>query len=443
MNGRQSSNSYQEDLLWGVQIEGILLATVWFAFLLYVLMRSSSTYSSKFILMLFSIKVIGAFALQAIFTYYYTDRSTADIYRFFDDGMILRDTMFTHPTDFFRMLFGWKVDDPNLRIHYFERMNAWIRPFDAGLYNDNHFMIRINALMGFVSFGYYEVHGLHFTFLSFLGIKWSVDALVKEPRAARWGLALAILFPSSLLWLSGGLKEAMLMLGIGAALKVLTLKGSNWKAVLPYALLAVFVLTQLKLYVLLFLLPAGIVLWARQRWHLRLLSSYTLWLIIGVVGIISIYLIGIDISGSIVQKQHDFINHVTEINSGSAFELSRLSPSYASLIAHIPEALMNTLIRPFPFEVSSPPESLMLLENAFIWVLLICALIARFKYGIESPSVWWMILLLLPLFILTGLVTPVFGAIMRYRAPALVLLLVSISPFIRDLWQKVLTPTQK
>lgn len=443
MNGRQSSNSYQEDLLWGVQIEGILLATVWFAFLLYVLMRSSSMYSSRLILLLFSFKVIGAFALQAIFTYYYTDRSTADIFRFFDDGMILRDAMFTHPIDFFRMLFGWNADDPNLRIHYFERMNAWIKPFDAGLYNDNHFMIRINALMGFVSFGYYEVHGLLFTFMSFLGIKWSVDALVKEPRAARWGLTLAILFPSSLLWLSGGLKEAMLMLGIGAALKVLTSKDTNWKATLPYALLALFVLTQLKLYVFLFLIPVSIVVWARQRWHLRLVYSYVLWLSLGLVGILSLHLIGIDISESIAQKQHDFINHVTEIHSGSAFELTRLSPSYASLIVNIPEALVNTLVRPFPIEVDSPPEALMLLENVFLWVLLICALIARYKFGIESSSIGWMILLLLPLLLLTGWVTPVFGAIMRYRAPALVLLLVSLSPFIRDLWQNVLTHVRK
>lgn len=433
MNGRQSMNSYQEDLLWGVQIEGILLGAVWFAFLLYVLLRTSKAYPRTLIVVLFSTKVIAAFLLQALFTYYYTDRSTADIYRFFDDGMILREALFVHPPDFLRMIFGLGMDDPSLRSSYFEVMNAWIKPFDAGLYNDNHFIIRLNALFALISFGFYEVHNVLFTFLSFVGLKWCVDALIPRSQDKPWALAIAVLFPASLLWLSGGLKEAVLMLGMGAAFK--GLRVSRLKEAIPLVMIASLILLNLKLYVLAFLVPAMLSEFVRDKRNWSHWAMTLFWAVLISIGIVSAYAAGFDIPSSIAQKQHDFLNHVSEIASGSAFEMQRLRPEYLSLILGVPASLFTCLMRPLPMEVTSAPEAFLMLENILLWSLAITAAIGWYRNKAMLPSIGWILLFTVPLLILTGWVTPVFGAIMRYRAPALVVLLISLSPYIRSLWR--------
>ena len=415
-----------------MQIEGILLGAVWFAFLLYVLLRSSKAYPRTLIVVLFSVKVFAAFLLQALFTYYYTDRSTADIYRFFDDGMILREALFAHPSDFFRIVFGLGLEDPTLRTSYFEVMNAWIKPFDAGLYNDNHFMIRLNATFALVSFGFYEVHNVIFTFLSFVGLKWCVDALLFKSQDRNWALTMAVLFPASLLWLSGGLKEAVLMLGIGAALK--GMRASTLKEAFPSVLIASLILLNLKLYFLAFLLPALLSEWMRQKRNWNYWAMTLFWGVLITVGIASAYAAGFDIPASIAQKQHDFINHVNEIASGSAFEMVQLSPDYLALVLGIPTALFTCLLRPHPMEVNSTPEVLLLLENILLWTMAVAAFLGWYRKRDKSLSLWWVLLFTIPLLVLTGWVTPVFGAIMRYRAPALVVLIISLSPYIRSLW---------
>jgi len=70
------------------------------------MIQSFRDFDKSVLIALFTLKLLGTFALQALFTYYYTDRSTADIYRFFDDGLILRDVLFTNPSHFLRILFG-------------------------------------------------------------------------------------------------------------------------------------------------------------------------------------------------------------------------------------------------------------------------------------------------------------------------------------------------
>lgn len=56
--------------------------------------------------LVFIFKIISGITLWAIYTFYYTDRATADIFKYFDDSKIMYDAAFNKPLDFFKMITG-------------------------------------------------------------------------------------------------------------------------------------------------------------------------------------------------------------------------------------------------------------------------------------------------------------------------------------------------
>ena len=107
---------------------------------------------------IFVIKILAGILLSFIYTYYYTDRSTADIFKYFDDSKIMYDALFQKPSDFFRMLFGIENNSAYFDKTYYATMNNWYRVYDSNIYNESHTIIRFNALIRIFSFGYYHVH---------------------------------------------------------------------------------------------------------------------------------------------------------------------------------------------------------------------------------------------------------------------------------------------
>jgi hypothetical protein len=417
-----------------VQIEGIIFSGIWYLIFIWFLLKWRGGMSSTRILGLFTAKVLGTFALQWLFTYYYTDRSTADIYRFFDDGILLNQVFYENPIHFFKIIFNLYSDQEAFRLLYFEQMNAWIKPFDSGIYNDNHFMIKVNALLAFLSFGYYEVHGLFFSFLAFIGIKWCAESLIDSDNDKNLAITLAVLFPSSLVWMSGGLKEALLIFGIGAFLKVNFAHFKPKLTSLTLAAVSMLILFSLKIYFIAALIPAFAVHVLREKQNIKRLNQVLIWTGILLTGSYMGYLAGFDLIEYIVRKQNDFLNHVQVISPGSSFDMPYLKESILSVIASIPQALANVLFRPYIYEVNTLPESLMFLENLIIAITIVFSTIRLFRKPDSSKFHFWIILFILPVLILTGMVTPVFGAIMRYRSPAIVLLLIILIPYLRSFW---------
>jgi hypothetical protein len=391
-------------------------------------LRTFKHVSSAHITVLWTIKVMATFGLQALFTYYYTDRATADIYRFFDDGILLHQIAFEQPKAFIQILFGWQHEHPTFHQLYYEAMNTWIKPHDAGIYNDNHFMIRLNAVIAFFSFGYYEVHGIIFSGLAFLGMWWSMQAFHFTSKEGAWAFALAVLFPSSLIWCSGGLKETVLLFGIGSLLKG-ALSNIRLVSRMAYCLLGVFVLIQVKPYFLGAFVPAYL---AWRLYKNQAFAQLITWTVITLAAFTILEWSGFSLIEAVVHKQNDFIHHTQEINPGSAFDMELLQPKILDVFLHLPDAFANAVLRPFPLELTGGPSILMLLENVLFWSLMLLSMKGR----ISSTTTHWMLILLmmLPVLLLTGLVTPVFGAIMRYRAPALLLCLMISAPH----WLRVL-----
>ena len=104
--------------------------------------------------------------------------------------------------------------------------------------------------------------------------------------------------------------------------------------------------------------------------------------------------------------------------SNGFIPLTKIDNSYGQLFNNIPEALINALLRPFPNDPGSSLKYLAFLETLLIFGMLGFAFLRRKKLE-ESDQITIITLLIfivsLSLFI--GWITPVVGAIARYRIP--------------------------
>ena len=103
-------------------------------------------------LLFLALKVLAGVGMYWLYTSYYPDRSTADIFKYFDDSKVMFDALFEQPGDYFKMLFGIANEGAHFDESYYQQMNHWFRKWERGIYNDSHTIIRFNALVRLFSF---------------------------------------------------------------------------------------------------------------------------------------------------------------------------------------------------------------------------------------------------------------------------------------------------
>ena len=132
----------------------------------------------------------------------------------------------------------------------------------------------------------------------------------------------------------------------------------------------------------------------------------------------------------IADKQKDFINLAKAFNVNSAIDMSYLEPNLWSFIKATPQALMNAFTRPWPTEIKGilfvPP----LLENMFIIGILVLSWFYGKRVGArEWKFVVFCLTFSIILFLIIGLTTPIIGAIVRYKIPAIPFLMIAALMF--------------
>lgn len=364
--------------------------------------------------------------LTWVYTYYYTDRLAADIYKYFDDSKIMFDALKTNPSHFFAMLTSINEDNETI-MAYYDTMLNWHK-LDL-VYNDNHILIRLNTILRLFSFGFFAVHTIVMSFISYSGLV-ALFHLFKNKLNCKNQVTffLLLLTPSLLFWTSGMLKDGLLLGLFGLFIYQLDLivnNGINKKRII-WLLFLCFLLIQIKLYVLMIALP-GIGLWLLLRnKELPVLKSIAVW--IGTY-VIFILILGnthrvipqYDFPHMIAIKQYHFKRLAKNVESGSYIEINEIGPSLGSIIKNAPNAFLTVLVRPHIFESKSPLTMLAALENAVIIILLLFSfLFLNFNKIKQADKLYlFSIIFVINMFILIGLVTPVMGAIVRYKTIAL------------------------
>jgi len=286
----------------------------------------------------FLVKVASGFFLTFIYSSHYTDRSTADIFKYYDDAKIMHQALSEKPADYFSMLSGVGNDNLYYDTTYYAKMNHWYKRNDFGNYNDNHTIIRLNALIMPFSFGSFHVHTVFMCFISFLGLFALYKFFLSLFKSKAFLIYLVVFFiPSVVFWGSGVLKEGLLLFSLGTLLlsfyELFILKRISFK----YGLLlfvSLFLLLINKNYLLLVILPSLLAYYIVERFKVKrvflfFVSFHFMLFVLFYVGI----KVGLDKKpiALIVQKQKDFIN----LSKGGIFLLSdeylvRLEPEQES-----------------------------------------------------------------------------------------------------------------
>lgn len=269
------------------------------------------------------LKIIAGFFLTWVYTRYYPDRSTADIYKYFDDSKIIFSAVENHRfTDYLKMISGLGNDNAYFNETYYNKMNHWYRHYDFGTYNDNHTIIRFNAIVMLFSFGYFNVHTAFMCFIGFLGL----TALYKTFRGYfidKEFLLFAALFliPSLVFWSSGVLKEGILLFALGFLFYSFFNLFIHKKRILLntlFIIVASFLLLINKNYLLLAVAPALLCFYVVNKFNIhRPLIFYSAFY--AVAFLIGLLFSTLFLEDNIIQtfslKQRDFIN----VSKGGVF----------------------------------------------------------------------------------------------------------------------------
>jgi hypothetical protein len=419
----------------------ILLVTT-YTFLFLFIIRKMTFFqleglSPRFISSLFILKILAGLALWAVYTFYYADRSTADIYKYFDDSAVIYAALHDKPLDYFRILSGIGNNSPYFD-QYYDAMHFWARKAHSGIYNDSHTIIRFNALARLFSFGYYNVHTVFICFLSFTGLSALYKTFIRIlPDRSKELVFILFLFPSVLFWGSGVLKEGLIFFAIG-----LLIWHSTKLFRLPSAivcLLTTFLLAFSKFYVWLSVLPGLIFLvWVQHsaRKHL-FLKLGTVFLFSGILALGLPRITGIQSPlVTLSQKQYEFKQLASgemldsEFRkipvAGSKIDIPDLEPDLRSFAKNAPMAIVNVLLRPFPQQARGPFLLMAFLENILVIVFIILAILYRKPTASWSTAyILFCLSFVLLQFLIIGETTPIVGAITRYRTISLPFLLIA------------------
>lgn len=379
----------------------------------------------NFISVVFVLKIVTGFILTWIYTEYYTSRLDADIFKYFDDSKIMYESFWTKPADFFKMISG-NGDAAYFTDEYYSKMNNWFKVYQDSLFNDSQTIIRFNAVLRFFSFGIYHVHMVIMCFISLIGIvaMYKSFAPYFKGKETIMGIIL-FLMPSVLFWTSGVLKEGLLIFGLGIFIYgCFQIRNKNYKwYVFVAIIISAFLLLYLKIYTLLILTPLLIVFLLTE--NKRFTTGLLTYSIVGSISILmALNLKNIDEKYDVLMiisdKQNDFIIHANHLESGSILDIEPIEPDFISLLAHSPEAFFNSLCRPFVFESKSPLMILAGIENMILLLLIVMSIYKRSKLNLQQKNLFlFLILYGIAMFTLIGLITPVMGALVRYKVPAL------------------------
>lgn len=366
-----------------------------------------------YLMAVFCIKVIATFIHKWLHDNY---NFGGDSISLFNAARIINGFAYTNFPLFWRSMIG--TLSSNDLATYFNYGVLWNH--GDVFYNDNQTIIRINALMCFISGGYYLVHGILFSFFALIGFnglfKFFNSYSIGKPKEI---FAITFLIPSTLFWCSGVSKESWLIFCLGLflyALKKLSIT-FNLKIFMCFVV-ALTLLVFIKVYFLLALLPALIAYLLSIKF--KSFSSILIYLMVYLSSfVVLINLPFFKFIQYLQFKQIGFQNVSQRSLSQSIITVPEIGNSSFSLLKNIPMALQNILLRPYLWEANKPLWFIAAIENAIFLVIIIVFSIG-FKWSKNTAAISLLCLFYsVSIFILVGLTTPVIGGLVRYKAPLL------------------------
>lgn len=376
-------------------------------------------------------KIAGAIAMSLIYTLYYTGGDTTE---YFKGSVSMVKLFFKNHETFFSIMADNLTKENRSE---FDSETGW--PF----YYKEHAsftVTRLTTIIQFISFQSYLVTSIILGAVSYLGT-WRLYILFCEiyPNLYKQFRISILLVPSVLFWGSGVLKDTY------------TLMAASWFTYSFYRVFVVpkkvtinvimmifmaYLLIKIKPYIFIALMP-GALLWLSvervkriNNWLLKILAGPFLIVFLSVMGY---FLLNTLSSGfgqysstqGILQKaQNTQVDLKQGYYGGNSFDIGDFDASITGALEKLPAAIVAGLFRPFLWESKNFVMVIAALENS---VLMFLSLFLLFKLGIyrfykviaREPILFFSIIFSLFFAFSIGLTTSNFGAMVRYKIPAI------------------------
>lgn len=416
-----------------------IIFCVCLVFMLWILLKlkisSELIIKRKLIALAFAAKVLSGCAITLIYTYYYTDRGAADIYKFFDDASVIASALPDDSPSYMKLITGFGSDDIGLN-EYTQQMKNWdpqssewlefTQTENYNLFQSNRIITRLNALLLPLSQGNIFTHILFFSFISLLSALYFIKTIQSECFFNKKIIVILILFlPSILLWCSAPLKDTltlsciMLLFYLLSRIKENTSISNYVKYTIASMILLILILFT-KYYVILAFVPALVAYLILWRWHIKnKLIPLALLVFIGIALIYMLPLVNdsFDITKVLNNKREEAIKAALFGEANHLLFEHVVDHGNSGLLLESANAIATGLFRPYVWEkTDSILVKLSSLENLFLLALFLFWIYAIVKKRDFNSYIISLGIYLFFLAFIIGYTTPVAGGVMRYKS---------------------------
>lgn len=389
----------------------------------------------NWIVCLFSLKIIAGL----VYAWFYSQPAyyaTSDTWNFFKASKVETDWLLKDPIAFFKDLFtnGYQ-NNGNLFTH----TNSY--------WNDlkNNSLIKLLAICNVFTLKNYFADIVFFNFLSFFGpvALYRVSQKLFHPN--RILLVISVfLVPSFLFWCSGVHKDGILFSSLALIIfhfqKQLEIRKLNGRSIVIMiaCLVAIFALRNF----LIFLLLPALVVW----FLIHQFPGKAKEMVFAVYGIaILLFFLSSRINSSfdfpnyVIEKQAEF----EQLSGNSQIPIPTLENNFLSFIKFIPTAIDIGFFRPHLTEFHNISYAFASVEVVLICAIFIFAMFVKNaqKTKLQTCYVYFCLCFSISFLLLCGYTIPFSGAIVRYRAIVLPLIITTVLPRLACLkvkWPKYL-----
>lgn len=387
-----------------------------------------------------TIKFFGAIFFGMVYQFFYRG---GDTFWFYQGMGIFFDTFFENPAAYMKMLF----------------LNAWEWTPETAKYTGNiwwfrddnsYTVIKIGALFSLISFGNYTVISLFFALFSFWGVWKLLKVFTDWLPALHKQFAIAILFiPSVFFWGSGIMKDTIMIGSLGLVVYCFYMIFYKKDKRIKYIIgLIVFSYIMLKIRSFVFFTLAPTLMLSLYVLYSNKIKSAA------VRTIVAPFLLGVMALGSVAviqftsnvnarynldnleKRAHDtqwWHTKVQEMegDKGSGYSLGEATTSVSGLASRFPLAVNVTLFRPYIWEINGPIMLQASIESIIILFITLGVLLRAgpssfIKYPLSDPILAFAISFGILYAFGVGVTSNNFGALVRYKIPAIPMYLCAI-----------------
>ncbi len=366
--------------------------------------------SSPQLIILFLLKVMAGIFYGWIGLYYGNMAQMLDTWAYHVNSKVEYQLLLDHPGEYFTNLFYNPYEGGFMK--FFTAENS--------IWNDlkGNSFIKILSVFNIFSFGHYYVNVIIHSFITLFG-SFAIFRVMDHafPQKRIQILLATFLLPSFLYWGSGIHREGLIFLGISIVVYQVYFASVENKFSLKrvlYILLGLLLMTLLRNFLLVILLPALFVWLLCIKWPKHTVAIYCFAYLIFIVAFFNVRKLNpeLDFPQAVVNKQQEFL----KLSGGSTVPITTLEPTAISFLKNTPQAFTISAIRPYPKDVKHLLSLAAAVEINLLLVLFVIYILFSIKNNPKRSFIWFCIFFSFSLLLAIGFTQNNLGAIVRYRS---------------------------